>query len=118
MVSEFLSVISLNRHHLQTPGWKNTFLPDDLKSDYVKNFKCFSFWPIHPTQERLLHARLLSGGFDDFEWPTDPLNDYICDKSQCFEDGTKDSFDECCYGAPCSIISSESKSFSSRSLRG
>jgi len=57
-----------------------------------------SFWPIHPTQERLLHAKLMSGGFDKFSWPDDATKSYVCDKSECYEDGEKDYYDECCYG--------------------
>lgn len=59
-----------------------------------------SFWPIHPTQERIYHARLMAGGFDDYDWPSDASVEYVCDKSQCYEDyeETKDYFDECCYG--------------------
>jgi len=57
-----------------------------------------AFWPIHPSQERLLHAKLLSGGFDDFKWPTDSKSDYVCDKAECYEDGDKGYHDECCYG--------------------
>jgi hypothetical protein len=66
-----------------------------------------SFWPIHPTLERLLHARFMAGGFDTEEWPTDPVNDYVCNKVTCFDDEqalTDDirapfsSWDSCCYG--------------------
>lgn len=58
-----------------------------------------SFWPIHPTQERLLHAKLMAGGFKDgFNWATDPVNDYVCDKYECFEGGVQDIYDACCYG--------------------
>jgi hypothetical protein len=69
-----------------------------------------SFWPIHPTLERLLHAKMLSGGYDDVNdgswyWPAsyDELDHsesetYVCDKSSCYEDGTNDYYEECCYG--------------------
>lgn len=66
-----------------------------------------SFWPIHPTLERLLHARFMSGGYDTDEWPSDPINDYVCNKKTCFDDTqalTDDirsafsTWDSCCYG--------------------
>ena len=59
-----------------------------------------SFWPIHPTQERLLQAKYISGGWQDLSWPTDASKDYICDKSECYESdyGGKDTYSECCYG--------------------
>lgn len=59
-----------------------------------------SFWPIHPSQERLLHAKYATGGFDDDVWPSDPIGDYVCSLASCYEadyDKT-DYFDECCYG--------------------
>lgn len=57
-----------------------------------------SFWPIHPTQERLLQAKFMAGGFDTSTWATDP--DDVCDKAKCYEAdyGDKDYYDECCYG--------------------
>jgi len=66
-----------------------------------------SFWPIHPTLERLLHARFMAGGFDTDEWADDPVNDYVCNKATCYNEDqalTDDirapfgSWDECCYG--------------------
>jgi len=59
-----------------------------------------SFWPIHPTQERLLQAKLIGGGFDSTYWPSDARAEYVCDKSQCYESdyGSKDYYAECCYG--------------------
>jgi len=59
-----------------------------------------SFWPIHPTLERLLQAKYMSGGFTDNTWPTDPQADYICDKPSCFDDatGTFGYWESCCYG--------------------
>jgi len=57
-----------------------------------------SFWPIHPTLDRLLHAKYISGGFDSTSWPSDSTEDYVCDKSQCYEDGTLDYYAACCYG--------------------
>lgn len=59
-----------------------------------------SFWPIHPTMERLLQAKLMSGGFDTYTWSSDPDDGYVCDKSSCYEyeQGSKDEYTECCYG--------------------
>ena len=37
-----------------------------------------SFWVIHPTLERLLHAKLLSGGFEEERWASDPTGDFVC----------------------------------------
>jgi hypothetical protein len=58
-----------------------------------------SFWPIHPTQERLLQAKYMIGGFED-EWPTDAQKDYVCDKNECYSasTGQKDYYEDCCYG--------------------
>jgi hypothetical protein len=60
-----------------------------------------SFWPAHPTQERLVHAQLMSLGYDGtFDWNTDSENEYVCDANRCYSDseGTKDYHAECCYG--------------------
>jgi hypothetical protein len=59
-----------------------------------------SFWVIHPTLERLTHAKLMAGGFLDETWATDPVNDQVCDKSECYDStyGYKDYWDNCCYG--------------------
>jgi len=63
-----------------------------------------SFWPIHGTQERLLQLKYISGGFDDFDWPTKAsTKDYVCNHDSCYEtddEGTtkKDYYGECCYG--------------------
>jgi len=57
-----------------------------------------SFWPIHPSLERLLQAKYISGGFSDESWSNDPTESYVCDKSQCYEDGEYDWHEECCYG--------------------
>jgi Common central domain of tyrosinase len=61
-----------------------------------------SFWPIHPTLERLLQAKYMAGGFQDNTWPTDPINDYVCDKAECY-DVSDDNlgfgyWGTCCYG--------------------
>lgn len=59
-----------------------------------------SFWMIHPTQERLLHAKYMSGGFTNATWPTDQVNDFICSKGICYEadEGARGSYSQCCYG--------------------
>lgn len=57
-----------------------------------------SFWPIHPTLERAMQAKLMSSGFPDMVWPSDAANEYVCDKSNCYEDGVLDAWDQCCYG--------------------
>jgi len=57
-----------------------------------------SFWPIHPSLERLFQAKYISGGFTDDSWSDDPTVSYVCDKSQCYEDGEYDWHEECCYG--------------------
>jgi len=59
-----------------------------------------SFWPIHPTQERLLQLKYMVGSVSGGGWPTDALTDYVCDKSECYESdyGAKDTYAMCCYG--------------------
>lgn len=57
-----------------------------------------SFWPMHPTLERAMQAKYMSGGFTDNSWTSDAVNDYVCDKANCYEDGELDYWDECCYG--------------------
>jgi len=60
-----------------------------------------SFWPIHPTLERLLQAKYMSGGFqEDASWASDPVNDYVCDKSNCYDEdkGGYGYWTSCCYG--------------------
>lgn len=57
-----------------------------------------SFWPIHPTLERIMQAKMMVGGFKDNTWPTDSQNDYVCDKFNCYEDGVAGFYDQCCYG--------------------
>jgi hypothetical protein len=59
-----------------------------------------SFWVIHPTLERLYHAKMMAGGFEDDSWSSDSVNDFVCDKAECYESDfdAKDYFDECCYG--------------------
>lgn len=59
-----------------------------------------SFWVIHPTLERLFHAKLMAGGFTSETWSTDQQNDFVCSKGACYSDAldTTDYFDSCCYG--------------------
>ena len=59
-----------------------------------------SFWVINPTLERLLHAKLMSGGFNNEEWNDDSINEYVCDKSECYNpfNPTYEYYEECCDG--------------------
>jgi len=57
-----------------------------------------SFWVIHPTLERLLHAKLMAGGFVNDTWATDSID--VCDKAMCYnsDSGVLEYDDDCCYG--------------------
>jgi hypothetical protein len=59
-----------------------------------------SFWIMHPTLERLAHARFMSGGFADESWAIDGTEDFICMNSPCYHEDTDstDFFTDCCYG--------------------
>ena len=68
-----------------------------------------SFWPIHPTQERLYHAKLFAGGFlaNTSTWPTEtgvPLLGYewVCNHAECYNytdtHAAKDFYPMCCEG--------------------
>lgn len=59
-----------------------------------------SFWPIHPTQERLLQLKYMVGSVSGEAWPSDSQKDYVCDKSECYESeyGSKGIYAACCYG--------------------
>ena len=61
-----------------------------------------SFWPIHPTLDRLVQAKFMSGGWvTDSEWPADVYSDdYLCDKSSCYHSDIDALMldDACCYG--------------------
>eukprot|EP01038_Epipyxis_sp_PR26KG_P004342 gene4342-6145_t len=59
-----------------------------------------SFWVIHPTLERLLHAKFMVGGFATEEWATDDKNDYVCNHPSCYDSSsaTTGYFDSCCVG--------------------
>ena len=55
---------------------------------------------VHPTIERLLHFKLLSGGFPNEKWYTDPVKEEVCEKPSCYNStfGRSDYFSHCCYG--------------------
>ena len=59
-----------------------------------------SFWSIHPMQERLMHVKYMTGGFEDDTWPSDSKHDYVCTLAKCYEsDVDKYAYqDQCCYG--------------------
>jgi hypothetical protein len=59
-----------------------------------------SFWPIHPTLERILQVKYMAGGFNSDDWPNDPDNDYVCNKVTCYDEDTGEfgHWDMCCYG--------------------
>lgn len=66
-----------------------------------------SFWPIHPTLERLLHAKYMANGFDTDQFPSDTTSEYVCNKQTCYDSRysvTKDvrssisSWPSCCFG--------------------
>ena len=59
-----------------------------------------SFWPVHPTQERLLQAYMIATQTDSWDWPEDALTDYVCGTTRCILSGeTEKKYDsECCYG--------------------
>jgi hypothetical protein len=59
-----------------------------------------SFWVIHPTLERLTHAKLMSGGFVNETWASNAESDFVCALSECYDDATDTTgyFPTCCYG--------------------
>jgi hypothetical protein len=58
-----------------------------------------SFWPIHPTLERLFHAKMIAGGFESTSWRNgDDDSEFVCIRQSCYINSTKDYYDECCYG--------------------
>lgn len=63
-----------------------------------------SFWPIHPTIERLLQLKYMVGGFNNFTWPTEATRDgdYVCNHAICYQYDdlslSKNFYDGCCYG--------------------
>jgi len=110
MVAELKTVISSSYvNDLSTEDWETwrdfictgdgykIFVGDHLESASPSDP---SFWPIHPTQERLLQLKYMMGAFSSYEWPTDAVNDYVCDKPKCYDAdyGAKDYYTSCCYG--------------------
>lgn len=78
---------------------------DGQKIFYGEHLECASpsdpsFWVIHPTLERLFHAKLMSGGFATNTWPTNPMTEYVCDKPTCYDStvGAFTNSSECCVG--------------------
>jgi len=59
-----------------------------------------SFWPVHPTQERLLHLFLIASHVEQWKWPSNSELDYVCGTAECYDDVT-DTYgyrESCCYG--------------------
>jgi len=78
-------------------GWR-IFVGDHLESASPSDP---SFWPIHPTQERLMQVKFMTGSFGTTKvWPSDSLSDYVCDKAECYSaiDDKVAVYDDCCYG--------------------
>jgi hypothetical protein len=73
-------------------GYK-IFVGDHLESASTSDP---SFWPMHPTLERLVQMKYIAGTMTNFEWPTDTKD--ICDHFNCVEDGVKDKHATCCNG--------------------
>eukprot|EP01035_Chromulina_nebulosa_P019559 gene19559-25459_t len=63
-----------------------------------------SFWPVHPTQERLLQAKFIANNIklEDMVWPASTSEGYICETPNCFieeyNSNEKGYYEECCYG--------------------
>jgi len=59
-----------------------------------------SFWVIHPTLERLLQAKLMTGGFSDETWPSDATKSFVCNGAECTDGATGIAgyYSNCCYG--------------------
>jgi hypothetical protein len=79
-------------------GWK-IFSGDHLESASPADP---SFWVIHPTLERLMHAKSMAGGFDEEteDWITDSKDQQVCDKNVCYmeSEGDRGVYDDCCLG--------------------
>lgn len=52
----------------------------------------------HPTLERLLHTKLMVGGFETTAWGVDSEEDSVCIRYECYENNEYGKWDECCYG--------------------
>ena len=60
-----------------------------------------SFWPIHPTLERLYQAKLMAGGYPTYDWPSQVNGtDFICSKASCYDSETESIHysQSCCNG--------------------
>lgn len=59
-----------------------------------------SFWPIHPTLERLLHVKYMSGGFENETWHDNAETQSVCHHASCYESYLNETafFADCCYG--------------------
>jgi hypothetical protein len=55
-----------------------------------------SFWPTHPTLERLVQLKYMTGITAGFTWPTSAPE--VCDLAFCYEDDVKAYHSQCCYG--------------------
>ena len=55
-----------------------------------------SFWPVHPTLERLVQLKYMTGVASAFSWPSTSMD--VCDLFQCYENGVKSTHEQCCYG--------------------
>jgi len=80
-------------------AWR-IFVGDHLESASPKDP---SFWPIHPTQDRLWQLKMMAGGFEDTTWPTTAQSaKYLCNHAQCYdyedEDSEKGYYAGCCAG--------------------
>eukprot|EP01035_Chromulina_nebulosa_P021755 gene21755-28154_t len=60
-----------------------------------------SFWPIHPTIERMLQAKYMSGGFFNSSWYKTATDlDYVCSFTECYDQDTGEygRWRSCCDG--------------------
>ena len=60
-----------------------------------------SFWSLHASLERFLHAKLMSGGFQTRQWSEDDItSSFVCERSECLELGFHQAKEDsrCCYG--------------------
>ena len=55
-----------------------------------------SFWPMHPTLERLVQLKYMGRMMLSWTWPTEAHA--VCDKSNCVVDGVFGTYPQCCYG--------------------
>lgn len=91
------------RDFICTGNGKNIFQGEQLQSSATIDP---SFWPLHPSQEKTLQLRFMTGGFDEFTWPSNPLpvesTNYICNHQSCYNfdtyGGEQFAYESCCYG--------------------